>query len=68
MLKWLFAVPPVVGSKWMARTSNPFKDTIYVVTAVKGGWLQYESLRNTGFRWTDPIRAFRIDMREIKET
>lgn len=64
MFKWLFAVPPAVGSRWYISMFGPFHGNIVVVKAVTSGYVEYEY---EGEHWSQStsIRAFRYTYREI---
>ena len=70
MLKWLFAIPPAVGSIWVSsdQVHNPFREdrNDLVVVNVRDGWVQVID------QWPNPsklsygIREFRFFHRRIK--
>ena len=72
MIKWLFSVPPVIGSRWRWRVGSrdPF-ETMYVrVVDVKRRYVQYAvyaSSTSTSF-WLNSrsIRDFRMGFTELR--
>ena len=68
MIKWLFGVPPKVGSIWKLRDRNPFERSFFVkVLEVKPGWVKYTT--DPEDRYNSPpisttVRVFRDLYRE----
>lgn len=67
MLKWLFRVPPTVGTKWVMRDGNPFDPLYAWVGAVKNGWVKYTyGNENVTLGATRKIRDFRAMYKQVK--